>query len=291
MKLKYCNNYERDDFYSEITLNRRKSSTAGHMLIFGDPGYGKHFIIKREMIQILENSDDYVYVVGESNEYTQFSKYVNFHYISSQHISGTNETDLTHILEEGRKICDSKRIWLYIDGIDNFTKEQIDLIYQVMKRARKAEVIMTMTSISLTKDTVVLLSNVEYYFILHSKEEAINQFLNYRILECNSEFQADDWFSYLENVNPGEGTMISYDQCVLLSDKFKFEHKEKDALIAFLLGNGTDNRGRYLSDLWKKGYFFLETSHDYIQWMFPLDTKSQYNSKAPVLNNEEIIYI
>ena len=93
---------------------------------------------------------------------------------------------------------------------------------------------MTMTSISLTKDTVVLLSNVEYYFIFHSKEEAINQFLNYGILECNSEFQADDWFSYLENVNPGEETMISYDQCVLLSDKFKFEHKEKDALVVFI---------------------------------------------------------
>lgn len=62
-------------------------------------------------------------------------------------------------------------------------------------------------------------------------------------------------------------------------------------VLQFLLGKGTDNRGRNLSDLWKKGNFFLETSHDYIQWMFPLNEASKHNSKAPVLTREEISVI
>jgi len=62
-------------------------------------------------------------------------------------------------------------------------------------------------------------------------------------------------------------------------------------VLQFLLGKGTDNRGRDLSKLWKKGNFFLETSHDYIQWMFPLNEASKHNSKAPVLTAEEITFI
>ena len=68
----------------------------------------------------------------------------------------------------------------------------------------------------------------------------------------------------------------------------KIEHV---SMIDFLSGEGMDNRERYLSDLWKKGNFFLETCHDYIQWMFPLNEKSKHNSKAPVLTDREFVFI
>ena len=68
-------------------------------------------------------------------------------------------------------------------------------------------------------------------------------------------------------------------------------HCYDSKIVYFLLDNGTDNHRRYLSDLWKKKNFFLETCHDYIQWMFPLNEESQHNSKAPVLTVEEIAFI
>ena len=71
----------------------------------------------------------------------------------------------------------------------------------------------------------------------------------------------------------------------------KLELNTKSSILRFLAGEGTDNRGRFLSNLWKKGNFFLETCHDYIQWMFPLNEESQHNSKAPVLTKEEIAFI
>lgn len=71
----------------------------------------------------------------------------------------------------------------------------------------------------------------------------------------------------------------------------KLAQNTKSSILHFLAGEGTDNRGRFLSDLWKKGNFFLETCHDYIQWMFPLNEESQHNSKAPVLTKKEIAFI
>lgn len=68
-------------------------------------------------------------------------------------------------------------------------------------------------------------------------------------------------------------------------------HFYDSKIVYFLWGKGADNRKRRLSDLWKKGNFFLETCHDYIQWMFPLNEESKHNSKAPVLTEEEITMI
>ncbi|WP_461818151.1 opioid growth factor receptor-related protein [Faecalimonas sp.] len=73
-------------------------------------------------------------------------------------------------------------------------------------------------------------------------------------------------------------------------------HKNKlhfydSKIVYFLWGKGTDNRNRHLSDLWKKGYFFLEICHDYIQWIFPLNEESKHNPKTPVLTEEEVAMI
>ena len=57
-------------------------------------------------------------------------------------------------------------------------------------------------------------------------------------------------------------------------------------LIPFLKGTGPDHKGRYIKDIWALDKFWLEHTHNYIQWIFPLDTRSKANPHAPVLTEE-----
>lgn len=57
-------------------------------------------------------------------------------------------------------------------------------------------------------------------------------------------------------------------------------------LIAFYAGTGRDHRGRRLNDILEWGANKLESSHDYIQTLFPLPEESGVNWSAPVINRE-----
>ena len=59
-------------------------------------------------------------------------------------------------------------------------------------------------------------------------------------------------------------------------------------LLSFLQDVGPDHRGRYLSDIWKFGDADIERTHDFIQWVFPLDQRSGARPDAPVLEAAEI---
>jgi len=58
-------------------------------------------------------------------------------------------------------------------------------------------------------------------------------------------------------------------------------------IVDFYSG-GTDIKGRTLIDILGWGDEKLEKTHDYIQWLFPLNEDSAYNDKAPVLTEEDI---
>lgn len=60
--------------------------------------------------------------------------------------------------------------------------------------------------------------------------------------------------------------------------------KKTDILLFYMNKDGINNILGY-SDM------YLEYKHDIIQWLFPLDTPSLYNSSAPVLTEEDIKYI
>ena len=60
------------------------------------------------------------------------------------------------------------------------------------------------------------------------------------------------------------------------------------ALLDFYRERGTDGAGRHLRDVWAFSDREMEWHHDFIQWLFPLTTRSQYNPDAPVLTAEEI---
>lgn len=70
-----------------------------------------------------------------------------------------------------------------------------------------------------------------------------------------------------------------------------YDEINQKPIIRFLSLKGTDDKGRMLSDLWDKSDLFLEFSHNYIQWMFPLNERSKHHPNAPVLDDEDIQFI
>lgn len=58
-------------------------------------------------------------------------------------------------------------------------------------------------------------------------------------------------------------------------------------LIAFYRGEATDHQGRYIDAIWALSHFWLEHTHDYIQWLFPIPEASRFNGFAPRLTDIE----
>lgn len=79
----------------------------------------------------------------------------------------------------------------------------------------------------------------------------------------------------------------SYDQIVGIVGK---PEPEESALIKFFRGGGTDHAGRTLEDILALDDFWLEHTHDYLQWTFPIPEPSQYNARVPVLTKEDIAW-
>jgi hypothetical protein len=61
-----------------------------------------------------------------------------------------------------------------------------------------------------------------------------------------------------------------------------------DTLLQFYSGEGTDEQGRTIGDIWGYSHEMLESVHDYIQWLFPLADRSAFNPGAPLLDHETI---
>ena len=59
-------------------------------------------------------------------------------------------------------------------------------------------------------------------------------------------------------------------------------------IVGFLEGKTPDHRGRILAMLLQQTDHQAETTHDYIQWLFPLDEPSRSVMGAPVLNELDI---
>lgn len=62
-------------------------------------------------------------------------------------------------------------------------------------------------------------------------------------------------------------------------------------IVQFLAGYGKDHKGRTLPEIRISPDWKLEREHDFIQWMFPSDIESAFFDKAPILTNDDIIFI
>lgn len=59
---------------------------------------------------------------------------------------------------------------------------------------------------------------------------------------------------------------------------------DESALLRFYRGEGRDHRGRRLADILAFDEARLESTHDFIQWLFPLPEPSGANAQAPLLS-------
>ena len=59
-------------------------------------------------------------------------------------------------------------------------------------------------------------------------------------------------------------------------------------LVSFYRGEVTDSEGRRLDEIQSWEFDRLEYTHDYIQWLFPLKTRSGANPDAPALDAAQI---
>jgi hypothetical protein len=57
-------------------------------------------------------------------------------------------------------------------------------------------------------------------------------------------------------------------------------------LVKFYTSGGRDGADRSLFDILAMDDWELERTHDFIQWIFPTETQSAYNSDAPLLDLE-----
>ncbi|GEK49477.1 opioid growth factor receptor-related protein [Vreelandella venusta] len=60
-------------------------------------------------------------------------------------------------------------------------------------------------------------------------------------------------------------------------------------LVSFYKGEGIDHQGRTIREVWQLSHFWLEHTHDYIQWLFPIPEAGRFNSFAPLLQYEDQI--
>lgn len=58
-------------------------------------------------------------------------------------------------------------------------------------------------------------------------------------------------------------------------------------LISFYLGEATDHCHRTIDDIWALTPFWLEHTHDYIQWLFPIPEAGRFNGFAALLGEDD----
>jgi hypothetical protein len=61
-----------------------------------------------------------------------------------------------------------------------------------------------------------------------------------------------------------------------------------EKLISFYEGDTPDHRGRFIDNIWQMSHFWLEHTHDYVQWLFPIPEAGRFNDFAPLLDNAAI---
>ena len=61
-----------------------------------------------------------------------------------------------------------------------------------------------------------------------------------------------------------------------------------DPIVAFYRDGAPDGRGRRRDEILRRDDAWLEYTHDYIQWLFPLAEPSAFNPQAPILTEETI---
>jgi len=60
-------------------------------------------------------------------------------------------------------------------------------------------------------------------------------------------------------------------------------------LLAFYYGTGADHRGRTLAEILRQDDLWFELTHDFVQWLFPLDQLSRASLHAPLVDRATVL--
>lgn len=71
----------------------------------------------------------------------------------------------------------------------------------------------------------------------------------------------------------------------LLREKIMQELTQDDCVLAFLEKRGADYGGRVLDEIWSFNDIQIETTHDFIQWIFPLPKERAGQLSRPVVTS------
>ncbi len=78
------------------------------------------------------------------------------------------------------------------------------------------------------------------------------------------------------------GSASNYDALAMTDPK-----RTDTDLLRFYRGTGPDVAGRRIEDIWSWDQARLEYTHDFVQWLFPLPTRSAFNPDAPLLTDAD----
>lgn len=85
--------------------------------------------------------------------------------------------------------------------------------------------------------------------------------------------------------------LLKKDVPVVKKKRSNFIDPSLSPLVLFITGLGMNHKGVMINDVWKWEDNQLETTHDYIQWLFPMDMPSEAVCDAPFLTGDDIVYI
>ncbi len=60
------------------------------------------------------------------------------------------------------------------------------------------------------------------------------------------------------------------------------------SITKFYLNEEANHMGLYLKDIWNFSEWEFENTHDFIQWMFPIELQSKHSPEAPIVSSSDL---
>lgn len=209
-----------------VQLDRKSLPGGGHMLMIGQTGMGKTFFIQKEIKQILEESEDEIYILTQ--QYWEFQKF----FLNNRMHYGNDKT-YELILQHGRALLlENKRIWVYFDQyLSCFKPDDWEPFIHFLCRARTSGVIITISIQDfygipehLLPQVLTALECLEFFclnydtakklvqFLDNHKNILFNEYLKKSLTHCAIFYWKDTGFVYVPYKSSKDGRIYTKEE-------------------------------------------------------------------------------